>query len=295
MDSFRIGFIGLGTMGESMCENIIKKSGSKVWLYDVNRAQVEKLTKLGGSPCKNIKELAENCNLIISMVPTNENVKEVVDGILPHIKKGTIYVDMSTISPDVSKELAKKVKNSGSVMMDVPVVKSKAAAIAGNLGIYVGGDEETYKKIRPILECMGKPEEIIYFGENGKGLAMKMCHNMLVGEIQNGVNEMLILAKAAGLNFDMVLKGVKAGGGQNFYLDSKGETIKKEEFSPKFSFRNMHKDINLIVEFSKKLGIDLPGANNVVKIYEKGIKEFADKDFSATIKVLEKLLEKSKK
>ena len=204
------------------------------------------------------------------------------------MKSGTIYFDMSTISPDVSKELAEKVRTAGSFMLDVPVVKSQGAAIAGNLGIYVGGDEESYNKVRPILECMGRAEEIIYFGDNGNGLAMKMCHNMLVGEIQNGVNEMLILAEVAGLNYDDIIRGIKAGGGQNFYLDAKAQSIKNNEFSPKFSFRNMHKDMNLIIEFANNLGLNLEGAKNVLEIYKRGIKEFAGEDFSATIKVLKK-------
>jgi 3-hydroxyisobutyrate dehydrogenase len=285
---FTIGFIGLGTMGEHMCRNIIKKGDWQVYGYDVNEKQVKELVNEGAIACESLKEIAENCNIIISMVPTNENVKEVVNGLLPYMKKGTIYVDMSTISPSVSVQLAQKVNEAGSVMMDVPVVKSQSAAIAGNLGIYVGGNFEAFHKIKPILECMGKEEEIIYFGENGKGLAMKMCHNMLVGDIQNGVNEMILMAKAAGIEYDKIAPGIASGGGQNFYLDVKAESIKQRDFTPKFSFRNMHKDMNLIVKFAEKLGLDLPGAKRVLEVYNNGIDKYANEDFSATIKVLEK-------
>jgi len=292
MSDLKIGFIGLGTMGESMCENIIKKGGYSVWLYDINKAQVDKLAIMGGTPCDSIKEIAENCNVIISMVPKNEHVREVVAALLLSMKSGTIYIDMSTISPDLSIELAEKVKTTGSLMLDIPVVKSKGAAIAGNLGIYVGGDEDAYKKIKPILECMGKSEEIIYYGPNGTGLAMKMCHNMLVGIIQNGVNEMLLMAKAAGIDYDKIAPGIRAGGGQNFYLDAKAESIKKGDFTPKFSFRNMHKDMHLIIEYAEKLGLDLVGAKRVLEIYDKDIEELGSEDFSAIIKTLEKLVKK---
>lgn len=291
MAVFKIGFVGLGTMGESMCENIIRK-GYAVWLYDINKDQVKKLAKKGGNPCNSLKEIAEKSNVIISMLPTNENVREVVEGLIPYMKPDTIYIDMSTISPEVSKKLAEKIRNAGSIMLDVPVVRSKAAAVEGKLGIYVGGDYKTFVKIKPILECMGKPEEIIYFGPNGSGLAMKMCHNMLVGIVQNGVNEMILVAKEAGLEYDRVIQGIRAGGGQNYYLDSKAESIKKGDFSPKFSFKNMQKDMHLIVEFAEKLGLNLIGAKKVLEIYDIGIEEYGLEDFSASIKVVEKLVKK---
>ncbi|MHA1148521.1 MAG: NAD(P)-dependent oxidoreductase [Promethearchaeota archaeon] len=292
MKDFKIGFIGIGTMGEHMCRNIMQKGKWEMYVYDVRSSQVDKLAREGAKSCKSIKEVAENCNVIISMVPKNEHVKDIVNQLLPYIQKGTIYFDMSTISPDLSIDLSQKIKATGAVMMDVPVVKSQGAAITGNLGIYVGGDKEIYKKIRPILECMGKPDEIIYYGENGKGLAMKMCHNMLVGIIQNGVNEMILMAKAAGIDYDKIHPGIAVGGGQNFYLDVKAKSIKEENFTPKFSFRNMHKDMHLILEFAEKLGLDLQAAKRVCEIYDKGIETLGDLDFSATIKIMEKICKK---
>ncbi len=289
MSNFKIGFIGAGKMGAPMCTNIIKKGNYPVWVY---RGRVDEIAALGGIKCNSLEEITKNCNVIISVVPGNNEVKEVVDGLLPYIKKGTIYIDMSTISPDTSKKLAEKVKSAGCVMMDIPVVKSEGAAIAGNLGIYVGGDHKTYEKIRPILECMGKPEEIIYYGTNGSGLAMKMCHNMLVGIIQNGVNEMLVMAKAAGIDYDKIGPGIRAGGGQNFYLDAKAESIKTQDFTPRFSFKNMHKDMHLIIKFANSLGLNLVGAKRVLKIYDSGIEELGSEDFSATIKILEKMVKK---
>jgi 3-hydroxyisobutyrate dehydrogenase len=115
---------------------------------------------------------------------------------------------------------------------------------------------------------------------------------MLVGEIQNGVNEMLILARTAGLDIDAVIKGIKAGGGQNFYLDSKGDSIKKNDFSPKFSFLNMHKDMNLAIELAEQLKLNLPGVKMVSEIYNTGVNLFRNEDFSASIKVVEKLVKK---
>ncbi|WP_339061322.1 NAD(P)-dependent oxidoreductase [Tepidibacillus marianensis] len=284
----KIGFIGLGIMGESMSENIVKKSNEEVWVYDLNSAQVEKLVAVGGHSAKSIADVGEKCDRIFIMVPRSEHVRAVIEELLPVIKEGTILVDMSTIDPSVSKELAAKVKEKNADMVDAPVVKSKPAAIVGELGIYVGGDKESYEKVRDILGYMGK--DIIYLGENGAGLVMKICHNMLVAQIQNAVNEMLVLAETAGLNFDDVVTAISYGGGQNFYIDSKKDTLKAKDFSPKFSIENMHKDIHLALNLAKDLEIDLPGAVNASKVYDQAIEEGLNKeDFSATIKVVNEI------
>jgi 3-hydroxyisobutyrate dehydrogenase-like beta-hydroxyacid dehydrogenase len=283
---FKVGFVGVGTMGEPMCRNILK-AGHSVCLYDIDMAKVEEVSrKQGATACESLKEIAEKANHIIIMVPRSDDVRNVVNGLLPNLRPNTTIIDMSTISPTVSRELAKKVMDKDCIMLDAPVVKSQPAAVEGTLGIYVGGDEAHFKYIKPLLDCMG--EEIIYYGPNGTGLIMKLCHNMLVGEIQNGVNEMLLLASEANLDFEKVIKGVKAGGGQNFYLDVKADAIKNRDFTPAFSFRNMHKDMNLVNDYAKELGLDLKVAKRVREIYEKGLDKFAAEDFSATIKVVEK-------
>ena len=284
MENFQFGFIGLGTMGESMCENILKKSGKKVLVFDVNAAQMDKLAQKGAEKGKDIQEVAEKANLIFIMVPKSEHVEAVIKELLVNLKPNTIIVDMSTISPKVSRTLAEKVKAKGATMLDAPVVKSKSAAIDGTLGIYVGGDMAVIEQIKPILLYMGA--EVIYYGANGNGLIMKLLHNMLVGQIQNGVNELLATAETVGIDFDLVMKGIRAGGGQNFYLDGKGPTIKKGDFSPKFSVQNMHKDVWLHKEMIDEMGLKLPGSDHVRLIYDKAMKSVAAEDFSATYKIV---------
>ncbi|MBN2154082.1 MAG: NAD(P)-dependent oxidoreductase [Candidatus Lokiarchaeota archaeon] len=286
MDEFTVGFIGLGIMGESMSERIIK-AGHETLVYDVDKARVDKVAALGGKPCGSVAELAKQSRHVIIMVPTNKHVREVIGQLLPEMQPGTVVIDMSTISPVVSKELAGKVKEKGGTMLDAPVVKSKAAAISGDLGILVGGDEAAFEGVLPLLQCMGK--NIIHMGPNGAGLAMKLCHNMLVGEIQNGVNEMLVLASAAGLDMDSVVKAISYGGGQNFYLDSKAATIRSRDFDPKFPFEHMAKDMTLVLDFARSLGLNLEVANYVRGIFNVGMEEgLAREDFSASIKIVEK-------
>ena len=281
----KVGFVGLGIMGESMCENIVKKSGEEVWVFDINPKAVEKLVKLGAKSAASNKEIAEKCDVIISMVPKSEHVRAVYSEFLKVLTPGKLLIEMSTIDPSTSRELSQQVKEKQCLMIDAPVVKSKPAAIAGELGIYVGGDKEAFERAKDILACMGK--NIIYMGKNGSGLVMKICHNMLVSQIQNGVNEMVTLAERSGLNFDNVVTAISYGGGQNFYLDSKKNAIKNQDFTTAFSVANMYKDINIAVSLANELGINLPGAENVQKIYTSAMESgYGKEDFSATIKVV---------
>lgn len=275
-----IGFIGLGIMGESMSENLIKKSGQTVYVYDVDKSKIQKLVDKGGKAVEEIEDIAKNCEVIFSMVPKSEHVRMVAKQLIPHLKEGQIWVDMSTIEPEVSREISKEVEKKGAVMLDAPVVKSKAAAISGTLGIYVGGDKDAYERVKPYLSCMGS--NIIYLGSNGMGLNMKIIHNMLVAQIQNSVNEMFVFAKSLGMNLNDVVEAISYGGGQNFYLDTKHKAIINKDFTTAFSVANMHKDVNIAFNMMKNLGLNLPGFNLVKDIYDRAVENYSDKDFSAT-------------
>jgi 3-hydroxyisobutyrate dehydrogenase-like beta-hydroxyacid dehydrogenase len=281
----KIGFIGLGIMGESMCENIVKKHNDTVYCYDMIAAQVEKLAKVGAVPAANNVELAEKSDVIISMVPKSEHSRAVYTEILPKLGPGKICIDMSTIDPSVSVEISEMVKKTGAQFADAPVVKSKPAAIAGKLGIYAGCDESLYETIKPILLYMG--ENVIRMGGNGKGITMKILHNALVGQIQNGVNEVSNLAAICGIDIQTFATAISYGGGQNFYLDSKKDVIEKNDFTTAFSVENMNKDVHICKKLAEEHGVPMPGEMNVVRVYEKAMADgYGKEDFSATIKVV---------
>ena len=287
----KIGFVGLGIMGESMCENIIKKHDGQVFVFDVVKEKTEKLAALGGIPCKSAKEAAENADVFITMVPRSEHARSVYEEILPVLCEGKTCIDMSTIDPAVSVEISKKVKARGAEFIDAPVVKSKPAAIAGKLGIYVGGSEEAYEAMRPILAYMG--ENIIRMGDNGKGLVMKICHNALVSQIQNGVNETATLAKLNGIDILSYAQAISYGGAGNWYLNSKKDVIAKEDFTTAFSVENEHKDVHICLNLAKECGFSMPGEENAARVYDKALEMGIGKeDFSATIKVVRGGLEK---
>ncbi len=281
----KIGFVGLGIMGESMCENIIKKHDDRVFVFDVMKEKTDKLAALGGIACESASEVMRNADIFITMVPKSEHSRSVYNEVLPEVDGNKLCIDMSTIDPSVSVEIADSIKAKGGHFIDAPVVKSKPAAIAGKLGIYVGGSEEDFEKALPVLSYMG--ENVIRMGDNGKGLVMKICHNALVSQIQNGVNETSTLASKYGIDILTFAKAISYGGAGNWYLDSKKDTIAKEDFTTAFSVENEHKDVHICLEMAKEMGFCMPGEENAARVYDKAMEMGLGKeDFSASIKVV---------
>ena len=281
----KIGFIGLGIMGESMCENIVKKHDDTVYCSDLNKAQVAKLEEAGAVGVASNVEIAQKADVIITMVPKSEHVKAVYTELLPFIDDTKICIDMSTIDPSVSVEVSKMVKAKGAQFADAPVVKSKPAAIAGTLGVLVGCDEELYPVIKPILEYMGC--NVIRMGENGKGLVMKVCHNTLVAEIQNGVNETIALAQKMGISIEDYATAISYGGGQNFYLDGQWKNLQDENWTTAFSLENEHKDLGICQRLSAEAEFPMPGMENAKAVYDKGMEVGIGKeDWRSTYKVV---------
>jgi 3-hydroxyisobutyrate dehydrogenase len=272
-------------MGEAMCRNIVRKNEDPVYVFDFVKEKVDLLVKEGAVACLNSREVAEKADMIITMVPKSEHSRSVVNEVLPVLNETKIYVDMSTIDPDVSVELSEMVKKTGADFLDAPVVKSRPAAEAGKLGIYVGGSEEGYQKILPVLSYMG--ENIIRMGDNGKGLIMKICHNALVSQIQNGVNETSALAAKNGIDILTYAEAISYGGGQNFYLDSKKTAIANEDYTTAFSIANMHKDVHICLNLATQSELAMPGEENAARVYDEAMeKGYGPEDFCATIKVV---------
>ncbi len=281
----KIGFIGLGIMGESMCENIVKKHDDTVYAFDFVKEKVDLLASKGAVACADSVELAKNSDVIISMVPKSEHSMSVYKGIIDVLDDTKLCIDMSTIDPSVSVEISEMVKKTGAHFIDAPVVKSKPAAIAGKLGIYVGGPEEDYEKAKPILYYMG--ENVIRMGDNGKGLVMKICHNALVSQIQNGVNETSTLAAANGIDILTYAEAISYGGAGNWYLDSKKDVLSKEDYTTAFSVENEHKDVHICLKLAEECKVSMPGEENAARVYDKALEMGLGKeDFCATIKVV---------
>lgn len=273
----KVAFIGLGIMGMPMATNIAKQFD--LIGFDV----VKKETPFPFA--SSYEECATFADVIVSMVPKNEHMLALFSSLCPFFRPGQIWIDMSTISPETNRKVASELEGKGIELLDCPVVKSQPAAVKGELGIYVGGNKNVFEKVRPILECMGK--NIIFMGGHGAGLEMKILHNSLVGEIQNGVNEILGLAKTLGLDQTQVVQALGYGGAQCFYLDTKANNIIHNEFKTAFSVENMNKDVHFGLEMAQKANRDLPGLRRVVEVYEEAVeKGLAKEDFSTSYKIV---------
>lgn len=273
----KIAFIGLGIMGMPMATNIYRKFD--LIGYDV----VKKETPFPFA--SSYEECARFADVIISMVPKNEHFLSLFSSLKPYLRSGQIWIDMSTIFPETNRTVAKELEKEGIELLDCPVVKSQPAAVKGELGIYCGGKKEVFLTVKPVLECMGK--NIIYMGDHGKGLEMKILHNALVGEIQNGVNEILSLADALSLDLEDVVTALGYGGAQCFYLDTKKDNIIKGSYPTAFSVENMNKDVHFAKEMADGAGKNLLSLNHVVDVYEKAMeKGLAKEDFSASYRIV---------
>ncbi len=281
----KIGFIGLGIMGKPMALNIVKKHDDTVYVYDHHEENMAVLRDAGAVVCADECEVAQNADLIITMVPTSAASKEAWTKMLPLLHEGMSGIDMSTISPEVSLEIADMVRGAGARFIDAPVVKSKGAAEAGELGIYVGASDEDFAALKPVLSYMGT--DILHLGENGSGLVMKILHNGLVAQIQNGVNETLGLARRFGIPGDVFAEAIALGGAKNAYLPFKVGVITAEDWTPAFSVKNMHKDVHLCLEMAESKGMDMPGEANAARVFDEAMERgYGPEDFSKTYKVV---------
>lgn len=286
-----IGFIGLGLMGDAMSKNIVAKFNGTVLVFDINQDAVNRLVLQGAQAAISVEDIAQRAEVIISMVPRSEHVRDIYQQMLPYLHQGQITIDMSTIDPGVSIDISKKVKKTGAIMLDAPVVKSVPAAQKGELGIYIGGDKATWEQVSPILAMMGNNQ--IHMGENGRGLVMKMVHNLLVAGIQNSVNEMLTVAEHYDINKVDFHKAISFGGATNWYLDSKINSLMAEDYRAAFSLQNMAKDVTIMKAMLIESGLYLPGVNVVKNVYDQGMEEgLGGEDFSATLKVVKKIASK---
>src|SRR5439155_6434386 len=208
-----VGFIGLGVMGKPMARNLIKNGHSLV-VHSRSRGPVDELVAAGARAAASPAEVAGAASVIITMVPDTPDVEQVVagvNGILSGIGSGTVVIDMSSISPVVTRRLSAAVAAKGGSMLDAPVSGGEIGAIDGTLSIMVGGDEAVFNRLRPILNCMGNPERVVYIGESGAGQICKICNQIAIGGALAGVSEAFALAKKTGVDASRVRSALLGG------------------------------------------------------------------------------------
>jgi 2-hydroxy-3-oxopropionate reductase len=262
----KIGFIGLGIMGRPMAQNLMKGGHT---LYLSSRSGVPKeLTGDQGIACKNAKEVAQNAEVIITMVPDTPHVEAALfgkDGVAEGLSAGKIVVDMSSISPIETKKFAARINKLGCEYIDAPVSGGEVGAKNAALTIMCGGTEAAFAKVKPLFELMGK--NITLVGSNGDGQTCKVANQIIVALTIEAVGEALLFASKAGADPAKVRQALMGGFASSKILEVHGERMIKRTFNPGFRIELHQKDLNLALSGARALGISLPNTATCQELF----------------------------
>ncbi len=285
-----VGVIGLGLMGKPMARNLLK-AGFSVTVFNRSRAPVDELAAEGAHAAASSREVAAASDVVITMVPDSPDVEAVVmgpDGVLAGAKPGTLIIDMSTISPAVTRRLHADVAARGSRMLDAPVSGGDVGAKAGTLSIMVGGTREDFDAAQPVFAAMGRT--ITYCGPPGSGQLAKACNQILAGIIITGVSETLTFALKAGLTTDVVIPVLQGGVAQTRLMELRGARMAAHEFTPGFKAAFHRKDLRIALETARELGLSLPFTPQVAEMLTRLVEQgHGDWDNSAIFTVVEEM------
>lgn len=264
----KIGFIGLGIMGKPMAKNLLA-AGHELVVYDIIPENVKVLTEAGAAAAAGAKEVAEQCSLIITMLPNSPHVKEVVlgqGGVLEGAKEGTILIDMSSIAPIASQEIEKACREKGVKMIDAPVSGGEPKAIDGSLSIMVGGEEAVFEEVYDILMKMGA--SAVYCGNIGAGNTTKLANQVIVALNIAAVSEAFLLSTKAGVDPQKVFDAIKGGLAGSTVMNAKIPMILERNFNPGFKIDLHIKDLNNAIETAHKVGAYLPLTAEVMEMLQ---------------------------
>jgi 2-hydroxy-3-oxopropionate reductase len=263
----KVGFVGLGIMGKPMARNLMG-AGYDLTVHNRSRGPVDELASEGASAAGSPREVAENSDVVITMLPDSPQVREVVagqDGVLEGIKEGSLIVDMSTISPVVTEELAEAVKEKGASMLDAPVSGGDVGAIEGTLSIMVGGDEGDFERARPLFEAMG--DTVVHVGGSGAGQVTKAANQVVVALVMEAVSEALVLGSEAGVSPGKIIEVLSGGLAASKVLEVKGEKFLSHDFAPGGKVEFHHKDLGIALAAGREYGVALPAAAMVNEMF----------------------------
>lgn len=282
-----IGFIGLGIMGAPMCGQLID-AGHRLFVH--TRSQVPAaLTERGATACTNAREVAQQADIVITMLPDTPDVQRVLfgeDSVAQGLTAGKVVVDMSSISPIETKAFAQQINALGCDYLDAPVSGGEVGAKAGTLTIMVGGPDAAFTRVLPLFERMGK--NITHVGANGDGQTCKVANQIIVALNIAAVSEALVFASKAGADPAKVRQALMGGFASSRILEVHGERMIKRTFDPGFRIGLHQKDLGLALQGARALGVALPGTANAAQLMQIcAAHGLQDKDHSAVVRALE--------
>ena len=263
----RVGFIGLGLMGSGMSMNLLR-AGFPLTVWNRTRSKMRALLEAGAEGAGSPREVAERSDVVIDIVTDSPDVEEVLlgpNGVVHGAKPGTIVIDMSTISPAVTRRIAEELGKEGVRMLDAPVSGGDTGARNGTLSIMVGGDPETFEECLPLFQAMGKT--ITHVGGHGMGQTVKLCNQILVGLNMLAVAEALIFASKAGVDLERALAAVSGGAAGSWQLTNNGAKLLRGDLEPGFKVKDYLKDLRLIMEAATEMKLPLLGTSVVQQMY----------------------------
>ena len=285
-----VGFIGLGIMGLPMAGHILK-SGYPLTVYNRTRSKTGSLEAAGAAVAASPREVAANSRMIITMVSDSPDVEAVVtgpEGVLEGIRPGSVVMDMSTISPQVERELDEQLRSKGCALVDAPVSGGDVGAQNATLAIMAGGDREAFDRAVPIFEAMGKT--ITYCGPVGSGQLTKLCNQILVAVTLMGVSEALVFAGKNGLDQGVMIEAVKGGAAGSWQLSNLAPRVVNRDFAPGFMVDLIQKDLRLVMESGAAAQAALPATSLVNQLFRTSqARGEGLEGTQALVKVLEQL------
>ena len=267
-ETTRVGWIGTGVMGRSMCSHLLK-AGYKTSVFNRSAEKLNDLVHLGAVACSSPREVASKSDVVFSMVGYPSDVEEVLlgeQGALAGISSQGIIVDMTTSRPGLAERIAAEALAKGVIALDAPVSGGDIGAREARLSIMVGGDQGAFDALTPLWKVMGAT--YVFQGPAGCGQHTKMVNQILIASGMVGLCEAILYAKQAGLDPELVLKSVSSGAAGSWSLSNLTPRILKRDFAPGFFVDHIVKDLSIAIEEAEKLGLQLPGLNNAKKVYE---------------------------
>jgi 2-hydroxy-3-oxopropionate reductase len=267
MNNKRVGFIGLGIMGMPMALNLLK-TGYHLTVYNRTAASAAPLVEAGATLATSPRSVAEASEVVITMVTDADAVRDVVlgkDGVIDGAHEGMVLIDMSTISPEVTREIASSLAQRGARMLDAPVSGGDKGAIAGTLTIMVGGPTSAFEECLPILGAMGK--KIVHMGGTGTGQLTKLANQILVAGNMVGLCECLLFAERAGLDVAKLIESLSMGAASSWVLVNLGPKVMTRDFAPGFKVKLLQKDLGYAASTAEEIGAAVPATMLVRELY----------------------------
>jgi 2-hydroxy-3-oxopropionate reductase len=283
-----VGFIGLGIMGKPMAKNLME-AGYDLVVHNRSPEKAEELAGEGATAAGTPREVAEGCDVVITMLPDSPQVEEVLSGeagVFEGVREGTLIVDMSTISPVVTESLSARAKEKGASLLDAPVSGGDVGAIEGTLSIMVGGDEEDFERAKPLFDVMGKT--VTHVGPTGAGQVTKAANQIVVALTIEAVSEALVLGSKGGVSPEKILDVLGGGLAGNKVMEVKREKFLSHTFDPGFRSELHHKDLGIALAAGREYGVALP----VTAVVDQMLltmrrKGWGGEDHSALLRIIE--------